>query len=49
MLKIRNLEISTKEPAIMGIINITPDSFYAGSRKQSVDDILKSVEQQVNE
>ncbi len=49
MLKIRNLEISTEKPAIMGIINITPDSFYEGSRKQSVDDILSSVEQQVNE
>lgn len=49
MLKIRNLEISTERPAIMGIINITPDSFYEGSRKQSVDDILSSVEQQVNE
>ena len=49
MLKIRNLEISTEKPAIMGIINITPDSFYAGSRKQSIDDILSSVEQQINE
>lgn len=49
MLKIRNLEISTEKPAIMGIINITPDSFYEGSRKQSIDDILSSVEQQVNE
>jgi dihydropteroate synthase len=49
MLKIRNLEISTQEPAIMGIINITPDSFYEGSRKQSITDILKSVEQQINE
>lgn len=49
MLKIRNLEITTKKPAIMGIINITPDSFYEGSRKQSVDDILKTVEQQINE
>lgn len=49
MLKIRNLEISTERPAIMGIINITPDSFYEGSRKQSLADILSSVEQQIKE
>lgn len=31
-------------PKIMGIINCTPDSFYSGSRKTIVCDILKSVE-----
>jgi dihydropteroate synthase len=31
-------------PKIMGIINCTPDSFYSGSRKTIVSDILKSVE-----
>ena len=29
---------------IMGIINCTPDSFYSGSRKTLVSDILKTVE-----
>jgi len=28
-------------PKVMGIINLTPDSFYAGSRKQGVDDALQ--------
>lgn len=32
-------------PVVMGILNITPDSFYEGSRKQSVADILKRVEE----
>jgi len=31
-------------PKIMGIINCTPDSFYSGSRKIVVSDILKTVE-----
>ena len=31
-------------PVVMGILNITPDSFYEGSRKQRVTDILKRVE-----
>jgi dihydropteroate synthase len=31
-------------PNIMGIINCTPDSFYSGSRKNQIDEILKTVE-----
>ena len=26
-------------PKVMGILNVTPDSFYAGSRKQTEEDI----------
>ncbi len=33
------IDLST--PAVMGIINLTPDSFYAGSRKQSINDALQ--------
>jgi dihydropteroate synthase len=33
------IDLST--PKVMGIINLTPDSFYAGSRKESVADALK--------
>ncbi|MBN8790321.1 MAG: dihydropteroate synthase [Terrimonas sp.] len=29
------------KPVVMGIINITPDSFYEGSRKQSIKDIVE--------
>ena len=30
---------------VMGIINVTPDSFYAGSRKNSLDTVLVQAEQ----
>ena len=36
-------------PRVMGILNVTPDSFYAGSRKQTESDIAKRVEQIANE
>ncbi|SFV27919.1 dihydropteroate synthase [Thermoflavifilum thermophilum] len=32
------------QPLIMGIINITEDSFYAGSRHMQTDDILRTAE-----
>lgn len=34
-LNIRGTLLSLETPAVMGILNITPDSFYADSRKQS--------------
>lgn len=34
---------------IMGIINVTPDSFYAGSRKNSIDAVLEQAEQMLAE
>lgn len=36
-------------PRIMGILNVTPDSFYAGSRKQSEEEILLRARQIVDE
>jgi dihydropteroate synthase len=33
--------IDISSPKVMGIINITPDSFYAGSRKPGVDEALQ--------
>ncbi|MCS6967373.1 MAG: dihydropteroate synthase [Cytophagales bacterium] len=36
-------------PKVMGIINATPDSFYAGSRVLSVDKALEQVEQMLAE
>lgn len=32
------------KPLIMGIINLTPDSFYAGSRRQQMDEVLFAAE-----
>ena len=34
---------------VMGIINVTPDSFYAGSRKNSIDAVLEQAEQMLAE
>lgn len=38
-----------KSPPIMGIINITEDSFYAPSRINSIDKILQKIEAMINE
>lgn len=32
-------------PIVMGIVNITPDSFYSGSRKETLNDAIKQAEQ----
>lgn len=36
-------------PRVMGILNITPDSFYAGSRKQEESEIRSRIEQILGE
>jgi dihydropteroate synthase len=36
-------------PIVMGIINVTPDSFYSGSRVSSIDDILRQAERMISE
>jgi dihydropteroate synthase len=33
--------IDLSSPKVMGIINVTPDSFYASSRRQGIDDALQ--------
>ena len=43
--KILNLE----HPIVMGILNLTPDSFYDGGAYKSLDDILKRVDQMLME
>ena len=37
------------KPIVMGIINATPDSFYGGSRFNSVDDIVARAEKMLND
>lgn len=37
------------KPIVMGILNITPDSFYAGSRLQNEESALKQAEKMLNE
>lgn len=41
------IDLST--PAVMGIINLTPDSFFEGSRKHGVDDALQQAEKMLQE
>ena len=36
--------ISLEKPAVMGIINVTPDSFYAGSRLNQETTVLERIE-----
>lgn len=37
------------KPVVMGIINVTPDSFFKGSRQESIDTALRKAEQMLNE
>ncbi len=37
------------EPLVMGILNVTPDSFYEGSRKQTDADIRNRIEEIIRE
>ncbi len=41
--------VELDQPVVMGIINVTPDSFYEQSRVESVDGVLKRVEQVLEE
>jgi dihydropteroate synthase len=36
------------EPLIMGIVNLTPDSFYDGGKFSDENDVLRDVEDKVN-
>ena len=40
-LNIRGQLIDLSQPQVMGILNVTPDSFYAGSRKQTEREIAQ--------
>lgn len=49
-LRLRSGEtIKYNHPIVMGIINVTPDSFYKGSRCQNEEDLRKRVRQIINE
>lgn len=41
--------LDLSQPRIMGILNVTPDSFYAGSRTQTEAEIVRRVKQIVSE
>lgn len=41
-IEIKGKIIGADRPLVMGIINLTPDSFYEGSRKQSENEIIET-------
>lgn len=41
--------VSLKEPIVMGIVNVTPDSFYAGSRSNDLTEIIKKVGKMIDD
>ncbi len=43
-LNIKGTLMSLSTPVVMGILNVTPDSFYAGSRKQTEADIEERIQ-----
>lgn len=48
-LYLRDRELALDRPLIMGIVNVTPDSFYSESRTFDVSALEKRVEQMVSE
>jgi dihydropteroate synthase len=47
ILKVRGGLLDLSRPKVMGILNITPDSFYKGSRVQQRDEAVRYVEKMV--
>jgi len=41
--------LTITEPIVMGILNITPDSFYSGSRLHDADALLQKAAQMIEE
>lgn len=45
----RNCRLRLERPLIMGILNVTPDSFYDGGRYAAMEDVLRRSEQMLDE
>jgi len=44
-INIRGQLLDLSKPCVMGILNVTPDSFYSASRKQTDDDIARRADE----
>ena len=44
-IQIRGKLVDLSTPQVMGILNVTPDSFYAGSRVQTENEIVQRCHQ----
>jgi dihydropteroate synthase len=49
LINIKGNLIEIDEPKVMGVINITPDSFFSGSRKTTMDEALRQAEKMIND
>ena len=43
-IRVRDKLVDLSTPIVMGIVNVTPDSFYTESRSESIKDVLNTVE-----
>ncbi|MEL6390856.1 MAG: dihydropteroate synthase [Bacteroidota bacterium] len=41
--------LDLSSPKVMGILNVTPDSFYAGNRSMRIDSIVRRAEEMIDE
>lgn len=41
--------VEFNEPKVMGVINVTPDSFYAGSRVSGLEAVVQQAERMIND
>ena len=48
-LNINGQLLSLEQPKVMGILNVTPDSFYESSRKQEEEEIVGQVVRMLSE
>lgn len=48
-LSYKEKQITITTPVVMGIVNVTPDSFYSNSRKQTIEEALQTTEKMLNE
>lgn len=49
LINVKGRLIDLETPRVMGVLNVTPDSFYAGSRKQTDEDIMARASQIIDE
>lgn len=48
-IQLGNTQIDLSIPIVMGIVNITPDSFYDGGKMEDETTMLKAIEQMIND
>ena len=48
-IQVKGRLVSLREPQVMGILNCTPDSFFAGSRVQTEESIARRANQIIEE